>query len=123
LLLLQQTLHSEDQGRQAESDIAANVGAEPPDPADMAQGSVRRMTDKAGKIQLIIARTRYILGEDVNYQMSRNVPTSNMPIVLFNGSENAVKMKRIVPLGTATARDIIVAIVDGTFNDILGQMK
>ncbi|TDH27276.1 DUF4157 domain-containing protein [Segetibacter sp. 3557_3] len=123
-LLLQQTMHSQGVAAKAETDIAQAVGAEN-NPANAGRGEIRRMVDKAGKLQVILSRTRYILGEDVTYQASRaeDNKLKGKPVTLFYGSGEKLKLKIIVPKDETTARDIINGLVTGKMDSVLAEMK
>lgn len=70
----------------------------------------------AGKIQVVISSTPYILGEDVAVQLSR---TGKAPVIVFNATEDRIAAYRITPQSDTVTRDIILDLVDGAYNAFL----
>lgn len=97
LLLLQQTIHRKDEGK----------------------GVILRKRTKAEQIQLIISQTRYILGEDVGYQLAYSGQTSKKPIIVFQGNQEKLIAYQITPEGNTTARDIIIDLNAGAYIGLL----
>jgi hypothetical protein len=92
ILLLQQTIHTEDEG-----EGILNKGTY----------KVTGIT-KANQIQLVTASTRYILGEDVGYQLDKSGGNSQKPVIVFQGTQETLVAYQISPQGDTTARDIIM---------------
>ncbi|MEP7108637.1 MAG: DUF4157 domain-containing protein [Ferruginibacter sp.] len=82
---------------------------------ETATGTILRKVGKANKIQVVIASTPYILGEDVNYQVARNNDNSTAPIIVFKGTEETLIAYKITPIEGSTARDVIIDLVDGRY--------
>lgn len=86
---------------------------------ESARGTIMRKVGTADKIQVVIANTPYILGEDVNYQIARNNENSSAPILVFKGTEESLMAYRITPVEGSTARDVIIDLVDGVYRSRL----
>lgn len=97
LLLLQQTIHRKDEGK----------------------GVILRKRTKAEQIQLIISQTRYILGEDIGYQLAYSGQNSKKPIIVFQGNQEKLIAYQITPEGNTTARDIIIDLNAGAYIGLL----
>lgn len=72
---------------------------------------------KANKVQVHFFKTTYTLGEDVAVQTEYN---HKEPVILFNGSDDALVAYKINPTGDTTTRDIVIALGNGKFN---GKLK
>jgi hypothetical protein len=68
LLLLQQTIHREDGGK----------------------GVTFRKITSSEQIQMVISQTRYILGEDVGYQLAKSGEASKKPVIVFKGTQETL---------------------------------
>ncbi|MTJ53373.1 hypothetical protein FJR38_12325 [Anabaena sp. UHCC 0253] len=103
LLLLQQTIHTEDEG----------------------QGIVRQGLTKvsgiteANRIQIVTGSTKYILGEDVGYQLAKSGGNSNKPVIVFQGTKETLVAYQITPENNTTARDIITDLNAGAYTGLL----
>ena len=74
---------------------------------------------KAHQIQLVTASIRYILGEDVGYQLAKNGSDSTKPVIVFQGTETEMIAYQITPTDETTARDIIVDLNAGLYAGLL----
>ena len=103
LLLLQQTIHTEDEGE------------------GIVEQGITRVSGmmKAHQIQLVTASIRYILGEDVGYQLAKNGSDSTKPVIVFQGTETEMIAYQITPTDETTARDIIVDLNAGLYAGLL----
>ncbi|MEH2194478.1 MAG: DUF4157 domain-containing protein [Nostoc sp.] len=106
LLLLQQTIHTEDEGEGIVRQGVTKVSG----------------ITKANQIQLVTASTRYILGEDVGYQLAKSGKTSNKPVIVFQGTEATLVAYQITPEGETTARDIIIDLNAGLYAGLLSPI-
>jgi hypothetical protein len=97
ILLLQQTIHTEDEG----------------------QGIVATGFTQSNKVQIVTASTRYILGEDVGYQLAKSGATSKKPVIVFKGTQETLVAYQITPEGDTTARDIIMDLNAGAYAGLL----
>lgn len=97
LLLLQQTIHRKDEGK----------------------GVILRKRAASEQIQLILSQTRYILGEDVGYQLAYSGQTSKKPIIVFQGTQEKLVAYQITPEGNTIARDIIIDLNAGAYTGLL----
>lgn len=130
LLVLKQTLHTEnnpgqlEEQKRSEKSIAKKLKDDEYDTeGDLQLGIVRRIGPVDSRIQVAIASTRYILGEDVNFQSAKKIEDSNKPVIIFNGGEESIKMIKLSPKGETTARDIITGLVKGDLNHILDKVR
>lgn len=130
LLVLKQTLHTEnnpgqlEEQKKSEKSIAKKLKDDKYDTeGDFQLGIVRRIGPVDSRIQVAIASTRYILGEDVNFQSAKKIEDSNKPVIIFNGGEESIKMIKLSPKGETTARDIITGLVKGDLNHILDKVR
>jgi Domain of unknown function (DUF4157) len=103
LLLLQQTIHTEDEGE------------------GIVEQGITRVSGimKAHQIQLVTASTRYILGEDVGYQLAKSGGNSKKPVIVFQGTQEELVAYEITPDGETTARDIIIDLNAGLYTGLL----
>jgi hypothetical protein len=122
LLLLQQTMHSSENAREAESKISKKVD---PDFNEMDRegGIVKKMQTRTGKLQVVLSKTPYILGEDVGYQLKRQGKDSKQPVILFNINDSQLKLKRITPQQDTTARDILLMLTQGELDNHINDMR
>lgn len=97
IILLQQTIHTEDRGR----------------------GIFVSGTSKLSQVQIITAQTRYILGEDVGYQLAESGNECKKPVIVFKGSQSRLIAYQINPCEETTARDIIIDLNLGRYNGLL----
>jgi hypothetical protein len=68
----------------------------------------------ANRVRVIIASTRYILGEDVDYQLA---PDSKRALIVFGGAQDdRLQVYQITPLGDTISRDILIDLVDGAYS-------
>jgi hypothetical protein len=77
--------------------------------------------DSIGKIEMFIAHARYILGEDVGYQVSYHSRLAGQPIVIFDESTGrliAVKLSQ----DTMLPRDILRRLILGEFDRLLADV-
>ena len=97
LLLLQQTIHIKDLGKSL---------------------TLRKIT-RSEQIQTFVSQTRYILGEDVGYQLEKSGATSKKPVIVFKGTQETLVAYQIAPEEDTTARDIITDINAGLYTGLL----
>lgn len=97
IILLQQTIHTEDEG----------------------EGILVRGISKSSQVQIITVKTRYILGEDVGYQLAESGDNCNKPVIVFKGSQSSLTAYQINPCEGITARDIIIDLNLGRYNGLL----
>ncbi|BAZ11603.1 hypothetical protein NIES4071_34290 [Calothrix sp. NIES-4071] len=97
IILLQQTIHTEDRGR----------------------GIYVSGTTKLSSLQIITAQTRYILGEDVGYQLAKSGDFCKKPVIVFKGSQSRLIAYQINPCESTTARDVIIDLNLGRYNGLL----
>lgn len=102
LLLLEQTMHRENRKGKRSQRRGKRI-------------LERRLSQvlPANRMRVIIASTRYILGEDIDYQLA---PNSKRPLIVFQKSENDLIIYQITPLGDTTSRDILIDLVDGAYS-------
>jgi hypothetical protein len=74
------------------------------------------------RLLIFIAKARYILGEDVGYQLAYGGPDAGQPIVIFNEVLGEVRAIQVEPSGGHTAREILVRIVLGAYDDVLREL-
>ncbi|MGB0386310.1 MAG: hypothetical protein ACPGWR_15985 [Ardenticatenaceae bacterium] len=102
LLLLEQTMHRENRKGKRSQRRGKRI--------------LERRLSKvlpANRMRVIIASTKYILGEDVDYQLA---PNSKRPLIVFQKSENDLIIYQITPLGDTTSREILIDLVDGAYS-------
>jgi hypothetical protein len=97
LLLLKQTIHTEDE----------------------VEGVTLRKITRAEQIQTFISPTRYILGEDVGYQIDKSHEASKKPVIVFKGTQETLVAYQVTPNGETTARDIIIDLNAGAYAGLL----
>ncbi|MEQ8962074.1 MAG: hypothetical protein RLP02_29805, partial [Coleofasciculus sp. C2-GNP5-27] len=97
ILLLQQTIHTEDEG----------------------EGIVATGITQSNKVQIVTAQTRYILGEDVGYQLAQSGSTSKKPVIVFQGTQEKLVAYQITAESETTARDIIMDLNAGAYTGLL----
>jgi hypothetical protein len=100
ILLLQQTIHTEDEG---EGIFVSGVA-------------------KFSQIQIVTAQTRYILGEDVGYQLAESGTFCKKPVIVFKGTQSKLIAYQISPYEETTARDIIIDLNLGRYNGLLANV-
>lgn len=102
LLLLEQTMHRENRKGKRSQRRGKRI-------------LERRLGQVLGvnRMRVIIVSTRYILGEDVDYQLA---PDSKRPLIVFQGSKKDLIIYQIMPLGDTTSRDILIDLVDGAYS-------
>jgi hypothetical protein len=74
------------------------------------------------RLLIFIAKARYILGEDVGYQLAYSGPDAGQPIVIFNEVLGEVRAIQVQPSGGHTAREILTRIVLGAYDDLLREL-
>lgn len=127
VLVLKQTLHTQNDPKKLneqeknEQSIVNKHGSDTE--GDLQLGIIRRIGPVNSQIQVAIASTRYILGEDVNFQSAKKIEDSNKPVIIFNGGEESIKMIKLSPKGETTARDIVTGLVKGDLNHILDKVR
>lgn len=70
---------------------------------------------------VFIAKARYILGEDVGYQMSYNGPSASQPLIIFDHVRGRLKAIELRPAGGHTAREMLIRLVLGAYDDVLRE--
>ena len=74
-----------------------------------------------GQAIAFISKARYIIGEDVGYQLDYDGPSANEPLVVFNMVGQQLRALSIQPSGGHTAREMIVRLVLGAYDDLLRE--
>lgn len=97
ILLLQQTIHTEDEG---EGILVSGIA-------------------KFRQVQIVTVQTRYILGEDVGYQLAESGIFCKKPVIVFKGTQSRLIAYQISPCEETTARDIIIDLNLGKYNGLL----
>lgn len=102
LLLLEQTMHRENRKGKRSQRRGQRI----------LKRRLSQVVD-ASRLHVIIASTRYILGEDVDYQLA---PDSKRPLIVFQGSKKDLIIYQMTPLGDTTSREILIDLVDGAYS-------
>ncbi|WP_342359626.1 hypothetical protein [Terrarubrum flagellatum] len=80
----------------------------------------RRPYDPAEqRAEVVMANSGYLLGEDVNYQVSYSDENSHQPVTIFSLRRGVVRAVRLAPMGPMTARDILQRIIEGAYDAVL----
>ena len=83
------------------------------------EGVTLRKITRAEQIQTFISPTRYILGEDVGYQLAKSGIASKKPVIVFKGTQKTLVAYQVTPDGETTARDIIIDLNAGAYAGLL----
>ena len=123
LLLLQQTEHSSESRESADESIKNNLDAmHMPKTEDNISGRISGIP--YGQIVVCKAGTAFTLGEDVDYQLSREGEHSQKPVVLFSFNDKKLVVKRVTPQNDTKSRDIIIGLATNNLDTrILSDMK
>lgn len=74
------------------------------------------------RIEMFIAQTQYIIGEDVGYQVSYNSVLRGTPLVIFDETgTNLITMN--ISSGRMKPRDLIIELVAGSYDAALKEAK
>ena len=78
------------------------------------------VTSAIPKVQMFISHAQYILGEDVDYQISYAGAHAGEPLLIFDEAhKQIVAVKLSSP--SMTPRDILVRMVGGAYDQTLGE--
>ncbi|WP_218081051.1 eCIS core domain-containing protein [Anthocerotibacter panamensis] len=80
-------------------------------------------TDDSKKVEIYISELRYLIGEDVDYQAQYSGGiNANRPVIVFedNGQLTAMRITP-APSGGDTARDIIMDLVAGAYDQVMEE--
>jgi hypothetical protein len=81
-------------------------------------------TDNPNEVEVFISQTRYLIGEDVDYQLQYSGGlNSDKPVIVFEGSGENLTALSIEPASEGdSARDIIIDLVGGAYDKLMGQI-
>ncbi len=72
------------------------------------------------RVEMYISQLRYLIGEDVNYQLSYENP--NMPVIVFDEADNTLHGVSIQPGNNDSAREIILDLIAGAYDSLLNDV-
>ena len=73
------------------------------------------------QVPVFIAKARYILGEDVGYQMAYDGAWANQPLIIFDRSRGEIRAVKLTPSGGHTAREMLIRLVLGYYDEVLRE--
>ncbi|HEV7920230.1 MAG TPA: hypothetical protein VGR02_05510 [Thermoanaerobaculia bacterium] len=73
----------------------------------------------AHRVSAFLAAARYLLGEDVGYQLAYDGQHAGEPLIVFNQVGQYLRAVHIQPSGGRTAREILIRLVLGVYDDFL----
>ena len=86
------------------------------------RGPVNYNADLVQRAEVTLADARYVLAEDVNYQLSYVGTDSHQPVIVFTeNSSGVVTALQLVPRGPMTAREIIQKLIEGAYDYVLAS--
>jgi hypothetical protein len=75
------------------------------------------------RVRMTIARVHYILGEDVNYQLSYTVPDQMKPLLLLHPAAEQLYAFQLMPGHGVSPREALIDLVAGAFNPQIDVIK
>jgi hypothetical protein len=80
-------------------------------------------TDNLAQVEAFISQTRFLIGEDVDYQVQYDGPMSKMPVVVFQGSGADLRAIKVTPAaGADTARQVLLDLVAGALDETMTEL-
>lgn len=77
-------------------------------------------TDNPHQVEMYISQTRYLIGEDVDYQLQYSGGNSDKPVIVYEGSGDDVTALSITPAAKGdSARKVIIDLVAGAYDDLM----
>ena len=74
-----------------------------------------------GDVDMFIANAQYLLGEDIDYQLTYNGQSADKPLVIFDKVRGQIKAVCISPSGGHTAREMLIRLVLGCYDETLAE--
>jgi hypothetical protein len=81
-------------------------------------------TDNPNEIETYFSQTRYLISEDVDYQLQyTGGKNSDKPVIVFEGSGDNLVALSIEPAKTGdSARDIIIDLIGGAYDEVMNEL-
>jgi len=79
-------------------------------------------TDNLPQVEAFLAQTRYLIGEDVDYQVQYGGDASKKPVIVFQGSNDDLVAMKITPAADQdTARQVLMDLVAGVYDEVMAR--